>query len=30
MVNDTMVETASLAQGDFLLIQENHIYGVIG
>ncbi len=30
MVNDSMVETASLDQGNFLLVQENHVYGVIG
>jgi hypothetical protein len=30
MVNDSMVETASLDQGSFLLVQENHVYGVIG
>tara|TARA_B100000886_G_C20160650_1_gene381909 strand:- start:267 stop:551 length:285 start_codon:yes stop_codon:yes gene_type:complete len=30
VVNDTMVETASLDQGDFLLVQENHVYGVLG
>ena len=30
MVNDSMVETASLDQGNFLLIQANHVYGVIG
>ena len=29
LVNDTMVETASLDQGDFLLVQENHILGVM-
>ena len=29
IVNDTMVETASLDQGDFLLVLENHIYGVL-
>jgi co-chaperonin GroES (HSP10) len=29
LVNDTMIETASLDQGDFLLVQENHIYGVL-
>ena len=29
MVNDSMVETASLDQGDFLLVLENHIYGVL-
>ena len=29
MVNDSMVETASLAQGDFLLVLENHVYGVL-
>ena len=30
VVNDNMVETASLDQGDFLLVQENHVYGVLG
>ena len=30
IVNDSMVETASLDQGDFLLVQENHVYGVLG
>jgi hypothetical protein len=30
VVNDSMVETASLDQGEFLLIQENHVYGVLG
>jgi len=29
VVNDLMVETASLDQGDFLLVLENHIYGVL-
>jgi len=29
LVNDAMVETASLDQGDFLLVQENHILGVM-
>ena len=29
VVNDTMVETASLDQGNFILIQENHVYGVL-
>ena len=29
LVNDSMVETASLEQGDFLLVQENHIFGVM-
>ena len=29
LVNDNMVETASLEQGEFLLVQENHIYGVM-
>ena len=29
VVNDTMVETASLPQGDFLLVLENHVYGVL-
>ena len=29
MVDDSMVETASLDQGDFLLVLENHIYGVL-
>lgn len=29
MVNDSMVETASLDQGEFLLVLENHIYGVL-
>jgi len=29
LVNDNMVETASLEQGEFLLIQENHIYGIL-
>jgi hypothetical protein len=29
LVNDTMVETASLDQGDFLLVQENHILGMM-
>ena len=29
VVNDSMVETASLDQGDFLLVLENHIYGVL-
>ena len=29
VVNDAMVETASLAQGDFLLVLENYIYGVL-
>jgi len=29
VVNDAMVETASLDQGDFLLVLENHIYGVL-
>ena len=28
-VNDAMVETASLDQGDFILVQENHVYGVL-
>ena len=28
-LNDSMVETASLDQGDFLLVLENHIYGVL-
>ena len=30
VVNDSIVETASLDQGDFLLVQENHVYGVLG
>tara|TARA_R100000657_G_C4666756_1_gene110736 strand:+ start:991 stop:1275 length:285 start_codon:yes stop_codon:yes gene_type:complete len=30
IVEDHMVSTASLDQGDFLLVQENHIYGVLG
>ena len=30
VVEDHMVSTASLDQGDFLVIQENHIYGVLG
>ena len=30
VVQDHMVSTASLEQGDFLLIQENHVYGVLG
>ena len=30
VVEDHMVSTASLEQGDFLLVQENHIYGVLG
>ena len=30
LVEDHMVSTASLDQGDFLLVQENHIYGVLG
>ena len=30
VVEDHMVSTASLDQGDFLLVQENHIYGVLG
>ena len=29
VVNEIMVETASLDQGNFLLIQENHIYGIL-
>ena len=29
VVNDAMVETASLDQGDFILVQENHVYGVL-
>lgn len=29
VVNDAMVETASLDQGDFLLVLENHVYGVL-
>ncbi|QDP51321.1 MAG: hypothetical protein GOVbin630_19 [Prokaryotic dsDNA virus sp.] len=29
MVNDAMVETASLPQGDFLLVLENHVYGIL-
>jgi len=29
LVNDNMVETASLEQGEFLLVQENHIYGIL-
>ena len=29
MVDDSMVETASLAQGDFLLVLENHVYGIL-
>ena len=30
VVEDHMVSTASLDQGDFLLVQENHVYGVLG
>ena len=30
VVEDHMVATASLDQGDFLLVQENHVYGVLG
>ena len=30
IVEDHMVSTASLDQGDFLLVQENHVYGVLG
>ena len=30
LVEDHMVSTASLDQGDFLLVQENNIYGVLG
>ena len=30
VVEDHMVSTASLEQGDFLLVQENHVYGVLG
>ena len=30
IVEDHMVSTASLEQGDFLLVQENHVYGVLG
>tara|TARA_R110000824_G_scaffold134691_5_gene297713 strand:+ start:650 stop:937 length:288 start_codon:yes stop_codon:yes gene_type:complete len=29
VVDDSMVETASLDQGEFLLVLENHIYGVL-
>ena len=29
VVEDHMVSTASLDQGDFLLVQENHIFGVL-
>ena len=29
VVNDSMVETASLDQGEFLLISENHVYGIL-
>jgi len=29
-VEDHMVSTASLDHGDFLLIQENHVFGVLG
>lgn len=29
IVNDAMVETASLDQGDYILVQENHVYGVL-
>jgi co-chaperonin GroES (HSP10) len=29
IVNDAMVETASLDQGNFILVQENHVYGVL-
>jgi len=29
LVNESMVETVSVDQGDFLLILENHIYGVL-
>ena len=30
IVEDHMVSTASLEQGDFLLVQENHVYGFLG
>jgi|TARA_B100000282_G_scaffold273081_1_gene228798 hypothetical protein len=30
VVEDHMVSTASLDQGDFLLVQENHVFGVLG
>ena len=30
IVEDHMVSTASLEQGAFLLVQENHVYGVLG
>ena len=30
IVEDHMVSTASLDHGDFLLIQENHVFGVLG
>lgn len=29
VVNDSMVETASLDQGEFLLVLENHVYGIL-
>ena len=29
LVNESMVETVSVDQGDFLFILENHIYGVL-
>ena len=29
VVDDSMVETASLDQGEFLLISENHVYGIL-
>ena len=29
VVNDSMVETDSLDQGEFLLISENHVYGIL-
>ena len=29
VVNDSMVETVNVEQGEFLLILENHIYGVL-
>ena len=30
VVEDHMVSTASLDQGDFLLVQENHVFGILG
>ena len=29
VVNDSMIETASLDQGEYLLVLENHIYGIL-